>query len=323
MEKLIIVWLGWAGYTAGLYAWRYGLNPLIIWEMDGWTITECHAVENFSGYPGSPAGYDIMMNMRKQAESFGSRIVSDRVVDIKLIKEWDPQWWYEVITSYSWTFQTKTLILAVWTHKNKLNIPWEKEYFGKWVSYCATCDWFFMRWKKAAVVGWWNTAFIEAIYLSDICEKVYLIHRRKEFRWEKVWYDRIISKPNVELILPSIPLEIWGENKVQYIDISKWTDAWEYKDCKVTTKERVQVDWVFFAVWTIPNSVPWIDEILHKNSNWYINVDAHMKTNLHWVYAAWDCTTWSGWFRQLITACAEWAIAAESVFQFISKTASC
>lgn len=316
MENIVIIWLGWAGYTAGIYAWRYNMKPLLIWMMDWGTITESHIVENFPWYPDATSGFDIMDNMKKQAENYWARVMNDTVKSIELIDNNDPKKWYIVHTTMNWDIQTKTLMLWLWTKKSRLWLPWEKEFAHKWVSYCATCDGFFYKWKTTVVIGWWNSAFIEALYLSDICEKVYLIHRRNEFRWEPIWLDKIKEKENIEIITPAVVKSIWWENKVNHVNISiaKETDVYSEDN---TIEKKLDVDGVFIAIWSKPNVIEGLD--LETDKGLYITVWEHMQTSLPWVYAAWDCTTWSAKFQQLITACSEWAIAVEWIFKYLNE----
>lgn len=319
MEKLVIVGLWGAGYTAWIYAWRYNLNPKLIWNNDWWMITENPIVENFPGYPDPTSWYDIMQNMKKQAETYWASVLYDTVKEILPIDESDFTKWYVVKTDFNWEIQTKSLILAVGTEKVKLWVEWEKEFFGKWVSYCATCDGFFYRGKKVAVVGWGDTAMIEALYLSEICEKVYLIHRRNQFRWEPIRFEKLQKKENVEIITPAIITQIWWENKVQWIQLNK-CEKWDsIMDCNKVSSTKLDVDGVFIAIWTRPNPVPWLDKWLERDEQGYIKVNNCMATNLPWVFAAWDCTTWNCKFRQLVVACAEWAVAAESAFKYLEK----
>lgn len=318
MEKLVIVWLGWWGYTAWIYAARYGLAPTLIWELDGWLITESPYVYNFPGYVEEVSGNEIMADMKWQLQNYPeAKILNDRIKEIKPINEDDLSDGYKIHTTFHGIIETKALLLSIGTEKNKLWVPWEEEFFGKWVWYCATCDWFFYKDKTVAVIGWWDTALIEASYLSDICQKVYLIHRRTEFRAEKAWVDRVQATWNIEIIKPAVLTEIVGQDKVSQILLSK-SFQWDvYKPDSADAIERIDVDGVFIAIWIKPNPMPTLE--IKRDKWWYIIVDEHMQTNLPWVFAAGDCTTWSAGFRQLVTACAEWAIAAESAFKYIAK----
>ncbi len=319
MEKLIIVGLGGGGYTAGIYAGRYNLSPILIWANDGWMITENPIVENFPWYKDPTSWYEIMQNMKVQAETYGAKVLYDTVKQILPIDENDFSKGYTLQTDFNWQLQTKALILAVWTEKVKLWVAWEKEFFGRGVSYCATCDGFFYKGKTVAVVWWWDTAMIEALYLSEICQKVYLIHRRNQFRGEPIRFEKLKQKSNVQIITPAKIEEIGGNEKVEWIKIKKCKTGETVTDCNDFEQLQLQVDGVFIAIGTKPNPVPGLDKWLERDNQWYIKVDSCMKTNLPGVFAAGDCTTWNCKFRQLVVACAEWAVAAESAFKYLEK----
>ena len=309
MENLVIIW-SWGGwFTAWIYAWRYWLNPIIIWASEWWMIVENPIVENYPGFDKPTSWYEIIEKMKNQALTYGARYKIDTVKEILPIDENDFTKWYIVKTNFNWDIKTKTVILAIGTKKNKLGVKWEEEFFGKWVSYCATCDWFFYRWKTVAVVWGGDTAFIEALYLSNICEKVYLIHRRDTFRAETIRVNKAKEKNNIEFVLNAQVSEIIWDQTVKSIKVIQNNE----------TKE-IPVDWVFIAIWTTPNKMPWLDKYLDKDEKWYIKINSCAKTNLPWVFAAGDCTTWNCGFRQLVVACAEWAVAAENAFKYISKS---
>ena len=278
MNKLTIIWLWGAWYTAWIYAWRYWLVPTLIWENDWWLITENHLVENFPWYPQGQSWYQIMQDLKKQAEKFWATIMLDKVKSITPIDPSDFTKWYNIETTFHWNIQSKAIILAIWTQKVKLWVAGETQFFWKWVSYCATCDWFFYRWKTVAVVWWWDTALIEALYLAEITEKVYLIHRRNQFRWERIRLERLKQKSNAEIITPAVVEEILWSEKVEYIKIKKCIDWKTIMDCKNFEEKLIQVDWVFIAIWTKPNPMPGLDEFLERDENWYIKVNSCMKT---------------------------------------------
>ena len=308
MKDLVIIWTWGGGFTAGLYAWRYGLKPLIIWANEWWMITENPVVENFPWFDQPTSGYEIMQKIKNQALTYGAEQITDTVKEITPIDEKDFSAWYNIETQFKWTIQAKSIILAIGTEKNMIWVKWEKEFFWKWVSYCATCDGFFYRWKTTAVVGGWDTAFIEALYLANICEKVYLIHRRDSFRAEAIRIEKAKQHPNIEFVLNSQIKEIYGNDLVEWVKVNQ---NWETIDLKL--------DWVFIAIWMTPNKMPWLDKYLERDEKQYIKVDSCTKTNLPGIFAVWDCSTWNCGFRQLIVACAEWAVAAENAFKYLSK----
>ena len=308
MENLIIVGAGGAWFTAGIYAWRYGLKPVIFWASEWGMIVENPVVENFPGFDQPTSGYEIIEKMKKQALKYGAKYKVDTIKEIVPIDKEDFKKWYIVKTSFNWNIQTKSLILAIWTEKNKLWVKWENEFFWKWVSYCATCDGFFYKNKIVVVVGGGDAALIETLYLANICKKVYLIHRRDNFRAETIRVEKAKQHPNIEFVLNSIIEEICWDQTVKYIKVNQ---NWQIK--------KVEVDWVFIAIGMTPNKIHGLDQYLERNEKGYIKVDSCTKTNLPGVFAAWDCSTGNCGFRQLIIACAEWAVAAENVFKYLNE----
>ena len=308
MNNLVIIWSWWAWFTAWIYAWRYWLNPIILWSNDGWMIIENPIVENFPWFNIPTSGYEIMQKIKNQALKYGAEYKIDTIKEINPINKNNFKKWYNIKTTFNWTIQSKSIILAIWTKKNILNIKWEKKFFWKWVSYCATCDWFFYKWKITAVLWWWDSAFIEALYLANICKKVYLIHRRDTFKAEPIRIEKAKKHANIEFVLNYKISEIYWNDTLEWINVSK---NWKIKNIKL--------NWLFIAIGMTPNKINWLDEYLKRDDKNYIKVDSSAKTNLHWVFAIWDCSDWNNWFRQLVVACAEWAVSAENVFKYISK----
>ena len=308
MRDLVIIWAGWAGFTAGIYAGRYGLNPLIIWASEWGMIVENPVVENFPSFEQPTSWYEIMDKMKKQALTYWAEYKMDTIKEVTPIDENDFTKWYKIQTTLNGEIQAKSIILAIWTEKNKLNVPGENEFFWKGVSYCATCDGFFYRGKTVAVVGGGDTAFIEALYLANICEKVYLIHRRDAFRAEPIRVEKAKHKDNIEFVLNAQIQEISWNEKVEKIIVNQNGQA-----------KEIPVDGVFIAIGMTPNKMPGLDNYLERNEKWYIIVDSCTKTNLPGVFAAWDCSTCNCGFRQFVVACAEWAVAAENVFKYLNS----
>jgi len=306
MEKLVIVWAWGGGFTAGIYAGRYGLEPLIIWANEGGMIIENPVVENFPGFDEPTSGYEIMQKIKNQSLKYWARYITDTIIEVLPIDENDFSKGYNLKTTFNWEIQTKSLILAIWTEKNKLQVKWENKFFWKWVSYCATCDGFFYRWKIIAVIGGWDTAFIESLYLANICKKVYLIHRRDSFKAEPIRVEKAKQNPNIEFILNAQIEEIYWEQTVTWVKVNQNREI-----------KNLKLDWVFIAIGMTPNKLHGLDKFLQKNEKWYIIVDSCTKTNLPGVFAVWDCSTGNCGFRQLIVACAEWAVAAENVFRYL------
>lgn len=293
---VIIIWAGSAWYPAGMYASRYEMKNLIIWAQPGGALATSHKVEN---YPGtiSASWKQIMDNFREHAVASGSEILNEMVTEITKQNNI-----FDVKTSSGKQFSSKYVILATGNNHKKLWCVWEKEFLWKWVSYCATCDGMFFKNREVIVVWWGNTALTESIYLSEICKKVYLIHRRNEFRAENTWIEQAKKRENIEFILNDEVEEIvWDKLWMTWVKLKSW--------------KEVKSDWIFVAVWTSPNT-SLVDGLNpQKDEEWCLIVDKRQETSVKWLYAAWDVTTNSNKFKQTIMSAAEWCLAANSVHE--------
>lgn len=295
MYDVIIIWAGSAWYPAWMYASRYWLKNLIIWKMPGWALATSHKVENYPWTISAP-WREIMKNFKEQTQLSWSEIIFKEVSKITKTDNW-----FEIILSDWTTYNSKYVIIATWNTYKKLWIPSELEFFWKWVSYCATCDWMFFKWKNVAVVWGWNTALTDALYLSDLCNTVYVIHRRNEFRAEDIWGNQVKNKKNIILLL---------EDEVQQLQGSDLLEKAILKSGK-----QIDINWLFVAIWSLPNTNI-VDHLnLDKDDEWCLVVDKRQQTSLKWLYAAWDITTNSNKFKQTIMSAAEGCLAANSVHE--------
>jgi len=299
MYDLAIIWAGSAGLPAGIYASRYKIKNIIIGELLGGALTQAHQVENYPGFE-KIAWAELMEKFLFHAKAFWSDIYHDRVSEVK--KEWEN---FEITTQNWKKINSKYILIAIWNKYRHLNIKWEKEFIGKWVSYCATCDGMFYRNKEVALVGGWNSALTEALYLADICAKVYLIHRRWEFRWDKVLVDRAVNHPKIEILYNEEVKTINWEMFVEEISLKSW--------------KNLKIDWIFIAIWNEPDTSLFDNLGLDKDESDYIIVDSRQKTTVDWVYAAGDITTNSNKFQQTLISAAEWALAANSIHEDILR----
>jgi len=299
MYDLAIIWAGSAGLPAGIYASRYKIKNIIIGELLGGALTQAHQVENYPGFE-KIAWAELMEKFLFHAKAFWSDVYHDRVSEVK--KEWEN---FEITTQNWKKINSKYILIAIWNKYRHLNIKWEKEFIGKWVSYCATCDWMFYRNKEVALVGGWNSALTEALYLADICAKVYLIHRRWEFRWDKVLVDRAVNHPKIEILYNEEVKAINWEMFVEEISLKSW--------------KNLKIDWIFIAIWNEPDTSLFDNLGLDKDESGYIIVDSRQKTTVDWVYAAGDITTNSNKFQQTLISAAEWALAANSIHEDILR----
>ena len=296
---VIIIWAWSAGYPAWMYASRYKLNNVIIWAQPGWALATSHKVENYP-WTLSASWKEIMNNFKEHAITSWSEILSEMVTEIT--KENDV---FTVKTSFWKELTSKYIILATWNNHRHLWVKWEDEFLGKWVSYCATCDWMFYKNLEVVVVWWWNTALTESLYLADICKKVYLVHRKDTFRAEDAWITQAKNKENIEFVLNEEVEEI----------------AWWLFVEKIILKSgrELKADGIFVAVWSDPNT--WLVKNLNPemDNDWCLVVDARQQTSIKGLYAAWDVTTNSNKFKQTIMSAAEWCLAANSVHEDIIR----
>ena len=292
---LIIIWAWSAGYPAWMYASRYKIKNLIIWAQHGWALATSHKVENYPWTLSAP-GWEIMDNFKKHAENSWSEILPEMVTELD---KKDDKFF---IKTSSWKeFTSKYVVLATWNKYRNLWAEWEKEFLWKWVSYCATCDWMFFKDRDVVIVWGWNTALTESLYLADICNKVYLVHRRDTFRAEDIWVEKAKNTPNIELVLNEEVEEIAWWVFMEKVILKSW--------------KELKADWIFVAVWSDP-STSLVDNLwVKKDDENCLVVDARQESSVKWLYAAWDVTTNSNKFKQTIMSAAEWCLAANSVHE--------
>ena len=305
-EKVIIIGSGAAGLTAAIYAARANLNPLVIEGIQpGGQLTITTDVENYPGYADVVQGPWMMEQMRSQAIKVGARIINDIVVKIDLKKNEKM-----VILDSNKSLTAYTIIVATGAQAKWLGLESENKYNGRGVSACATCDGFFYRNKEVAVVGGGNTAVEEALYLSNICSKVSLIHRRDELRSEKILQDRLFSKKNINIIWNNVVSEILGnENGVGSLKLSS---------TKQNKTEIIKVDGVFIAIGHSPSTNSFKD-VLEMDDEGYIIAQkpGTTITNIDGVFAAGDCV--DKVYRQAVTAAGMGCMAALDAEKWIQN----
>ncbi len=301
MYDIIIVGAGVAGLTAAIYAARAGADFIVL-EQDGYgggQISSAHLVENYPGIP-SVCGADLSEEIRTHAEKHGAKIEFGVVTDI--IDNGDSK---RIITEDNIEYISKAVIIATGASPKALGVPGEDKFLGRGVSYCAVCDGLFYEDKDVFVIGGGDTAVEDAIYLSDICKSVTLVHRRDEFRAPKTRMDYLKSKDNVKLILNANLISINGGERVSGVIINTDNGINEYN-----------TDGVFIAVGTKPES-SMIQRLNIDMYNGYIKADETCKTSVKGVFAAGDIRTKH--LRQVITAAADGANATISAMEFIKQ----
>lgn len=303
-EKLIILGSGPAGYSASIYAARAGLNPTLITGFEvGGQLTTTTDVENWPGDHEDLQGPDLMIRMQNHAEKYGVNIVNDQIEAVDLSGEIKT---LEGINKYS----CKSLIISTGASAKYLGLSSEEKYLGKGVSACATCDGFFYKGEEVAVVGGGNTAAEEALYLSNLCKKVHLIHRRDSLRAEQILQDRIFDKANegkINLVWDNELKEIKGDgNVVTHLILSN--------------HEAIQVKGVFIAIGHNPNTEIFKDQIDMKDGYIIINTGLNGNvtgTSVPGVFAAGDVA--DSVYRQAITSAGFGCMAALDAQKFIEE----
>ena len=293
---LIIIGGGPAGFTAGIYAVRYNLKTLIIAATPGGLATDASEVENYPGF-NRVSGYDLMQKFKDHALGLGAKLKTTQVVSVKREGQI-----FSVITSEGKTYSSKAIILALGTRRRKLQIPGEEEFLGKGVSYCAVCDAAFYKDKVVGVVGGSDSAAQAALLLAKYASKVYLIYRRKPLRAEPALVDKILANKKIEVVYNANVVKLAGSDKLQELILD--------------TGQTIKADGLFVEIGGVPNTVLTKDLGVKTNDRGYIIVDPAMKTNVEGVFAAGDVTTGSNMMQQIITACAEGALSAESAYKY-------
>lgn len=297
MLDMIIIGAGPAGLTAAIYGIRAGLSVLVFEEMTyGGQVGSTAEVENYPAIQ-KISGWQLAQNIYDQAVAHGVEVKFESVLSIST-NEKD-----KVVSTSEGTYRCKTVIIANGAKRRKLNCDGEKEFIGRGVSYCATCDGAFFKNKDVAVIGGGNTALEDALYLSNICNKVYIIHRRNTFRGERHLVDALKTKKNIELILSHSTKKINGDDVVKSVTI--------YKDDR---EREIFVSGVFIAIGLEPDNNRFAN-IINLDENGYIKTDEDCRTNVSGIFAAGDTRSKS--VRQIVTATADGAIAAVNASNII------
>ena len=299
---VIIIGAGPAGLSAGLYAARAKLKTLIIEnKYPGGQIVITEFIENYPGYKEPVSGYELTQNFLEHSLKFGVEQITDEITGI--IPQKDN---HKIITKSS-EYSAKAVIICSGASPRVLNIPGEKEFTGKGVSYCATCDAAFFKNKEVGVIGGGDTALEEALFLTKFVSKVYLIHRRDKFRAMKVIVDRVLNNDKIEIIYNSRPVSINGAGKVESITIENALN----KENKI-----IEIAGVFVFAGYVPNN-SFIPEPIIKSNDGYIITDEKLETNIPGIFAAGDVR--KKYLRQVITACADGATAAFAAMRYIDN----
>jgi len=300
---VVIIGGGPAGLSAAIYTARDLLSTLLIEKnIIGGMINEADRIDNYPGFHESISGMDLTAKMHSQAQKFKLHEVNAEVLSITentsrgfIIKTTDSEYF------------TKAIIVASGSVKQKLNIPGEKEYVGRGVSYCATCDAFFYREKTVAVVGGGNSALYEALHLAKFASKVYVLHRRNQLRATAIIRERAKAEPKIELIFSTIVEAIHGMDFVEKLQLRNVVSG-------ITTE--LKIDGIFVSIGLNPNT-SFLNNLLAQDENGMIVVNEHMQTSVPGIFAAGDIRHNS--IRQVIAAAGDGAVAAINAKKWVEE----
>ena len=351
MYDLMIIGSGPAGLTASIYASRYKLSNLVIGKLLGGTITHAYKVENFPGFK-EISGLELGQKMVEQAKSLGAEIMGEEVVRVEIIKNdaeigesfnvhlpGAPQAphhleggkrlaeshisprRFKIVSQTNKEFEGKAIIVATGTERRKLNIPGEKEYLGKGVSYCVTCDAAFFKDKIVVLIGGSNAACSGALHLANFAKKIYLICRKSELRAEPVWVEEVKENSKIEVIYETNITKILGVGEIRGVgSVGENERVGGVELNKPHNKSNILLtDGVFIEIGGMPAGEFLRPLGVEFNEDGYVKVSEKMETNISGIFAAGDVTDKSLILSQAITACGLGAIAANSVFEYLKS----
>ena len=305
VEDVVIIGSGPAGFTAGLYSARANLNPLLLTGNDyGGQVSITYDIENYPGFPDSLSGPDLVERMKAQAEKFGTRVEFDYVTE--LVTDQHP---FLVRTQNGAEYAAKAIILATGARPRYLEVPGEKEYMGKGVSYCATCDGFFFRGKDVVVVGGGDSAVEEGLFLTKFATRVRIIHRRDELRASKILQDRAFKHEKIEFVWNTVVEEIVGDEEGKVTGVKT-------RNTVSGAEEQLDTDGVFVFVGHLPNN-----ELLQGkfdlDADGHLITDRFTRTNIPGIMAGGEIM--DKVFKQVATSVGQGCAAAMQTEKFLTE----
>lgn len=302
VEDVIIIGSGPAGLTAGLYTGRAEMKPLLFTGSEiGGQVSITMEVENYPGFPEGTTGPELIQRMQKQAEKFGCRVIVDTVTEVVL--DQPP---FAVKTESGKVYRSKSLIISTGSRPRRLGVPGEQQLIGRGVSYCATCDGFFFRGKRVAVVGGGDAAVEEALFLTRYVDKVTLIHRRDQLRANLALQQRAVRNDKFEFIWNTVVTSVNGEGRVASLTL---------QNVETGAVSELPVDGVFVYVGHIPNSSLFKDK-LAMDERGYLITDRYMQTSVPGVFAAGEIQ--DSRFQQVATSVGQGCAAALEAEKYVA-----
>ncbi|MGN8895787.1 thioredoxin-disulfide reductase [Flavonifractor sp. HCP28S3_F3] len=298
---VLVVGGGPGGYTAALYAARSGLSVAVLEKLSaGGQMATTSMIDNYPGFPDGVDGFDLGQQMEKQAQKYGAETIYGEVTEVDLHAE------PKIVRSSEGDFSGRTVILATGAYPRELGLPEEQELRGRGVAYCATCDGMMFRGKTVVVNGGGNTAVEDALYLSKLCAKVYLVHRRDQLRASAV-YRKALDEQGVEILWNSRVTELRKE---------KYLTGVELEDVKTGERRELACDGIFVAIGRVPDTALFAGQV-ELDPTGYIVADETCRTNVSGVFAVGDVRTKA--VRQVVTAAADGANAAHFAEEYLME----
>ena len=300
---LLIIGAGPAGCSAAIYAARAGVKPLVAGgAVPGGQLLQTSEIENYAGFVNPIGGYELMDNMHKQCKRLGVEFTTDEIARIQGDKT--P---FTVTTTDGKQYQALSIVIATGSKARWLGLPEEEKLRGKGISACATCDGFFMRGKKVCVIGGGNTAFEDALFLSQFCPEVNLVHRRDAFRADKITVEQVKNNPKIKLVLNSVPVQVLGSDMVEGLKV---------KNVQTNEETVIPCGGVFVAIGADPQTSFLKDSLVALADNGLVLVDEKNHTTVNGIFAAGDCA--DKHFRQAIIAAGNGAKAGIEAAAFVN-----
>ncbi len=302
-KDLVIIGAGPAGLTAAIYAGRARMNVLVIERLaPGGQVLTTEKIENYPGFPDGVSGYELSSLMAKQAEKFGMELINASVLDIKVADDGK-----KILKTDDGEIIARAVIFATGANPRKLGVEGEKEFAGKGVSYCATCDGAFFRDKEVYVIGGGDSAVEEGLFLTRLAKKVHLVHRRDELRAAMLIQERARANPKMEFIWNTILLRIEGDKIVERVAL---------KNVRTGAVETLPADGVFIYVGLTPNSAL-LEGVVELDENGFVITDETTGSSVPGIFAAGDVRRKT--LRQVINAAADGAIAATAARNYLDE----
>jgi thioredoxin reductase (NADPH) len=306
VRELIIIGGGPAGYTAALYAARANLRPLVIEGFNwGGQLMITSDVENYPGYPDGVMGPEMMAEFRRQAERFGADFITDDVTRVDLAERPFGMWVEKE------EYRAKTVVVATGASARWLGIDGERQFQGRGVSACATCDGAFFKEKELIVVGGGDTAMEEAAFLTRYASKVTVVHRRDEFRASPIMLDRARANPKIAFVTNAVVEDIIGGTSVEGVVL---------RDPRTDETSELRADGVFVAIGHDPNTALFLDQLDHEETGYLVTKPGTTETNIPGVFAAGDVQDHT--YRQAVTAAGSGCMAALDAERFLAAEES-